>query len=160
MQPRHSQEHKQPRMDSTLAYNTIAECWHCVTRHSTIFAITWPTNLESDDTVNERQTQQCDHPEPASHSHRRVRCFFVLCVLHFCTDHRCSMPLHTLLTAIVETCGGSSKLVHILNRLGAVSSSDTHDRYVQYTVTKQLQQDEIPRSCTHWFYNSQYWQPS
>ena len=53
------------------------------------------------------------------------------------------MPLHTLLTDIVETCGGSSKLVHILNRLGAVLSTDTHDRYVQYTVTKQLQQDEI-----------------
>ena len=54
------------------------------------------------------------------------------------------MPLHTLLTDIVETCGGSSELVHILNRLGTVSSTDTRDRYVQYTVTKQLQQDEIP----------------
>ena len=54
------------------------------------------------------------------------------------------MPLHTLLTDIVETCGGSSALVHILNRLGAVSSTDTHDCYVQYTVTKQLQKDEIP----------------
>lgn len=31
-----------------------------------------------------------------------------------------------------------------LNRLGAVSSTDIHDRYVQYTVTKQLQQYEIP----------------
>ena len=31
-----------------------------------------------------------------------------------------------------------------LNCLGAVSSTDIHDRYVQYTVTKQLQQYEIP----------------
>ena len=80
---------------------------------------------------------------PATHT-KKMRCFFLLCVLHFCTDHRCSMPLHTLLTDIVETCGGSSELVHILNRLGAVSSTDTHDSYVQYIVTKQLQQNEIP----------------
>ena len=61
------------------------------------------------------------------------------------------MPLHTLLTDVVEMCGGSSVLVHILNRLGAVSSTDTHHRYVQYTVTKQLQEDKIPNLAPHAF---------
>ena len=56
---------------------------------------------------------------PSTHT-KRMQCFFLLCVLQFCTVHRCSMPLHTLLTDIVETCGGSSVLVHILNRLRAV----------------------------------------
>ena len=39
---------------------------------------------------------------------------FLLYVLHYYTDHRCSMPLPTLLTGIVETCGESHVLVHIL----------------------------------------------
>ena len=37
------------------------------------------------------------------------------------------------------------------HRLGAVSSTDTHHCYVQYTVTKQLQEDKIPNLAPHAF---------
>ena len=36
----------------------------------------------------------------------------------------------------MQTCGGSNRLVRLLNRFGACASSDTHARYVQYRVDK------------------------
>ena len=56
---------------------------------------------------------------------KKIRCFFLLCVIMFITDDRCSMPLHTLMTDIVESQGGSCVLVKTLNRLGVCSSADT-----------------------------------
>lgn len=44
----------------------------------------------------------------------------------FCTTGGCcSVPLHTLLTDYTEACGGSSELITVLNRLGAVAPSET-----------------------------------
>ena len=51
--------------------------------------------------------------------------FFLLCALLFCTDDRCSKPLHTLLTDTVESQGGSALLIRLLNRLGVCASLDT-----------------------------------
>ena len=44
--------------------------------------------------------------------------FFCLCMLMFCTDDRCYLPMHNLITDMVESCGGSTLLVKILNRTG------------------------------------------
>ncbi len=41
-----------------------------------------------------------------------------------------------LLTDIVEGCGGSARLIKILNRLGICASAYTHSRYIQYGVEK------------------------
>ena len=65
----------------------------------------------------------------------------------YCTNPSCSTPIHTLLADTVEVCGGSWKLIHILNQLGAVCSEDVHDRFV--TRQAQIQQsrhvwDELP----------------
>ena len=49
---------------------------------------------------------------------KKVRCFFLLCTILFCTDSHCSMPMHTLLTDLVESPGSSSVLVKVLSRLG------------------------------------------
>ena len=44
----------------------------------------------------------------------------------FCTTGgRFSVPLHTLLTDYIEACGGSSELITVLNRLGAVAPSES-----------------------------------
>ena len=60
----------------------------------------------------------------------------VACAIVFCaTGGRCSVPLHTLLTDFIEASGGSSELITVLNRLGAVASSETLDRGYQLSVS-------------------------
>ena len=73
-----------------------------------------------------------DDPLSQVHHLKRIRCFFLLCVIMFITDDRCSMPMHTLLTDMVESQGGSSVLVRTLNRLGVCSSADTLARFIQH----------------------------
>ena len=41
----------------------------------------------------------------------KIRCLFCLCVLMFCTDDRCSIPLHMLVTDTIDRCGGSTELI-------------------------------------------------
>ena len=51
----------------------------------------------------------------------------------YCTNSRTPTPLHILLSDTVEVCGGSRKLMRILNQLGVVAS---RDRYVTSVVEK------------------------
>ena len=75
-----------------------------------------------------------DSTSPAHHL-KNVRCFFLLCIMMYITDDRCSMPMHTLMTDYIESQGGSSILVKTLNRLGICSSSDTLSRFIQQKRT-------------------------
>ena len=45
------------------------------------------------------------------------------------------MPLHTLMTDMIESQGGTHLLTKILNRFGVCASSDTQSRFIQYKVT-------------------------
>ena len=47
------------------------------------------------------------------------------------------MPLHVLLTNTIKYYGGSSELIRVLNRVGAVASEDTHARLVTYVSGKR-----------------------
>ena len=67
---------------------------------------------------------------------RKIRRLFCICTLLFTTNSQCSFSLHTLLADAIETCRGSSRLMRLLNRVGACVSADTHARYVQYRVQK------------------------
>ena len=87
-------------------------------------------------TVREKQKRSI--PENLSH-HRKLQCLYTLCVVLFNTNHTCSVPLHVLLTDLIESQGGSSELIHLLNSVGAVASADTHQRHVQFY---------IPTTCT------------
>ena len=69
---------------------------------------------------------------------RKIRRFFCVCMLLFTTNPQCTVPIHTFVTDVVETCGGNTRLVRFLNRLGVCASMDTHARYVQYRTTKSL----------------------
>ena len=65
----------------------------------------------------------------------------------FCTNPRSPPPIHDFIADTIETCGGSQRLIQILNRLGCASSPDTHDRFVTFhaTIKCQLQiWDELP----------------
>ena len=83
-----------------------------------------------------RGTSKVTDPLSPAYHVKRIRHLFLICTILFCTDDRCSMPLHTLLTDTVESQGGSALLVQILNRLGVCASSDTLSRFIQYQVSK------------------------
>ncbi len=75
-------------------------------------------------------------PENISH-HRKLNCLYCLCVMFF-AHNCCSVPLHLLLTDLIDSQGGSSELIRILNRFGAVASNHTHRRYVQFKVQQKM----------------------
>ena len=77
-----------------------------------------------------RGTSKVTDPSSSAYHTKRVRCLFLLCTMLFCTDDRCSMPLHTLMTDVEESQGGSALLVQILNCLGVCVSADTLSRFV------------------------------
>ena len=68
---------------------------------------------------------------------KTVRRFFCLCALMFCINDRCHMPLHNLLTDMVDGLGGSTLLIKLLNRLGVCSSADTLARAIQFRVAER-----------------------
>lgn len=78
---------------------------------------------------------------------KKIRLFFILCQLMFCTNPQHPTPIHNLIADTIEICGGSRQLMRILNRLGCASSPDTHDRFVTHHAMAQRQAniwDEIP----------------
>ena len=79
-----------------------------------------------------RETHKCT-TENISHQ-RKLQCLYTLCVILFNTNRTCSVPLHLLLTDLVESQGGTSELVRLLNSVGAIASADTHQRHVQYYI--------------------------
>ena len=79
-----------------------------------------------------RDTSKVIDPNSPAYHVKKVRRFFLLCAIMFSTDDRCSMPMHTLMTDLVESQGGSSVLVKTLNRLGVCSSADTLARFIQH----------------------------
>ena len=85
--------------------------------------------------TSERQgLSKVTEPLISSNHIKKIRRFFLVCSVMFCTDYRCSFPLHTLLTDLVNSQGGSVLLIKILNRLGVCASSDTLYRHIQYKV--------------------------
>ena len=74
-------------------------------------------------------------PQSSAYHIKRVRRLFLVCAILFCTDNRCSFPLHTLLADIVESQRGSTLLLQMLNRLGICASADTLSRFIQFKVS-------------------------
>ena len=62
-------------------------------------------------------------------SYTKMRQFYCMCTLLFCTNNQCCMPIHLLLTDVVKANGGSSELIKVPNRLGAIASEDTHHHH-------------------------------
>ena len=50
------------------------------------------------------------------HQIKNLRRFFIVCAICFCTNERCSSEMHTLLTDIIDSQGGTELLIRILNR--------------------------------------------
>ena len=80
--------------------------------------------LSSSDKLSRKQSEAHVHE-------RKVKIAYLVCVVMFCASGgRCAVPLHTLLTDYIEATGGSSELISVLNKLGAVASSETLDRHI------------------------------
>ncbi len=71
---------------------------------------------------------------PAYHN-MKFRRLPLLCTILSCTDDRCAMAPHTLLTDTTESQGRSAVLIRILNRLGVCASTDTLSRFIQYNAS-------------------------
>ena len=50
----------------------------------------------------------------------------------YCVNEKYTIPLHTLITDLIEGQGGSATLIKMLNQLGLCASADTLARYIQH----------------------------
>ena len=69
---------------------------------------------------------------------KKLRNYFIICMLMFATNACSATSLHHFIADTVEVCGGSRQLLKVLNRLGVSVSADTHDRLVTYVAEKHL----------------------
>ena len=74
---------------------------------------------------------------------KNMRRLFLLCSILFCTDDRCSLPFHVLITDLVHSQGGTSQLIRILNRLGVCASADTLSRFVESKIASDKGQQQL-----------------
>lgn len=93
---------------------------------------------------------QTSQPDTLQHHVKQVHCLFCLCAIMFCIDNRCSIPFHTLITDTIESFGGSSQLIRVLNRIGVCSSADTLARFIQCKV-KERERNGPEEECSHTF---------
>ena len=50
---------------------------------------------------------------------------YLVSLILFITNSECNFPFHAILSDVIESCGGSTELITILNRFGICSSADT-----------------------------------
>ena len=83
---------------------------------------------------------------------KSMKQLYCLSTLLFCTNSQCNMPLQYLLADAILCLGGSTELLKIFNRIGAVASLDTHDRIAMYAVTERITKgiysELVPRTLT------------
>ncbi len=89
-------------------------------------------------TVREGGRRLFDAQETEASDAKKIRHFYILCVLLFNANHACSAPLHVLLTETSLCQGGDQVLVQIMNRIGAVASLDTSNRLATHVVQTRL----------------------
>ena len=97
-------------------------------------------------TQSVRESKKIETSTAAQHL-KTVRRFFILHAILFCTDERCTFPLHTLITDIVDSQGGSSLLIKILNRFGICSSYDTLSRFIQMKAQNETPAKNLDSSA-------------
>ena len=66
-----------------------------------------------------------------------LRRSYLLSVIMFLTNSECYSPFHVLLADAIECNGGSTELIEIFNRIGAVSSVETLKRVIQ-SVSQEI----------------------
>lgn len=96
-------------------------------------------------TVNERKGRRSTTFKDTYASHlKHLRRAYLLSVLLFVVNSECSFPFHVLLADTIESSGGSTELITVLNRVGAVASIDTLKRII-LSVSQHRQEQGIQK---------------
>ena len=110
--------------------------WNIITRIAPSYSKKWQ---------RDRPKKQCEHPEPSHHSHKGNAIFVsCVCLTLLYWPQLFNVPAHSAnrhsgnLRWVEWTCS------HPQPFGGSLIHRHTWPLYVQHTVTKQLQQDEIP----------------
>ena len=136
-----------------LESRTVLTSWKLTGFISEMDPTLWSAITSLTRSISERRdtSRVSDTTTPIHHT-KKVRRFYCLCVLMYCTDDRCHLPLHNLITDTVDSLGSSALQIRILNRLGVCSSADTLYRSIQYRVQEREQrgaeQECSPNSFT------------
>lgn len=91
----------------------------------------WDHVTKLTQSVNERRGRSASVSE-ASFSGRikHLRRAYLVSLILFITNSECNHPFHVVLSDIVESCGGSTELMTILNRFGIAASIETLKRTI------------------------------
>ena len=73
---------------------------------------------------------------------KRLRRSYLLSVIMFLTNSECYSPFHVLLADAIECNGGSTELIKIFNRIGAVSTVETLKRVIQ-SVSQEIKSQGV-----------------
>ncbi len=109
-------------------------------------------------TIREGRRRLFDSLGAETSDAKKIRHFYVLCVLLFNANHACSAPLHVLLTETILCHGGDQVLIQVMNRLGAVASLETTKRLATHVVQVRLIKGVKPSlklNCTNYSISGQ-----
>ena len=65
--------------------------------------------------------------------------------LQYCLSDKCSYPMHIIVTDLIASQSGSSKLIEVLTKVGVTVSLSTHARFMK-AVTKKEEKKSGPTS--------------
>ena len=86
----------------------------------------WEHVCELTQSVNERKGRSASVKEDSFVGRiKRLRRTYLVSLIIFITNSECNSPFHAVLSDVIESCGGSTELITILNRFGICSSVDT-----------------------------------
>lgn len=81
--------------------------------------------------MNERRGRSAAVKESTFTGHiKRLRRAYLVSLILFVTNSERTSPFHTVLSDVIESCGGSTELITIFNRFGICSSVETLKRII------------------------------
>ena len=81
--------------------------------------------------MNEHKGRSAAVEESSFAGHiKHLRTAYLVSLILFITNTECNSPFHAVLSDVIESCGGSTELITILNRFSICSSVDTLNRII------------------------------
>ena len=91
----------------------------------------WELVCEITQSVNERKGRSASvNKESFAGRIKHLRRAYIVSLIIFVTNSECNSPFHVVLSDVIESCGGSTELITMLNRFGICSSMDTLKRVI------------------------------
>ena len=91
----------------------------------------WEHVCKLTQSVNERKGRSASvNDSTFSGRIKQLHQAYLVSLIIFITNSECNSPFHAVLSDVIESCGGSTELITILNRFGICSSVDTLKRII------------------------------